>query len=250
MNSEMSLSKQNKQYLLSLGYTEETFDSIEKVMNNAVFIISEVEDPSSLEIISNIDAEEFLGNEIFLDTVAKSIFNSTTVRTIPHTFEEYNIIINNGKENTFFKEGGYIDIPQVEMLTHNIVFRASDIKWDTSNGFCKEELESEKDRQIDLPSTIYIPMEALPSLADLDGVSDYLSDETGFCHDGFVLECNMTIEEMYAELEHSNKELEEEYKDGETNWAANLECIIEEIEAAICIMEEIKEENEIGMDKE
>lgn len=49
--------------------------------------------------------------------------------------------------------------------------KATNIKWD---------VDSAKDRQF-LPKTLEIPK----NLDNLDDISDYLSDETGFCHDGF-----------------------------------------------------------------
>lgn len=48
----------------------------------------------------------------------------------------------------------------------------------------------------------------------------------------------MTIEEMYRRIEAIDAELEEEYKDGETVWASNLECERETLENKICELED------------
>lgn len=49
---------------------------------------------------------------------------------------------------------------------------AIDIEWDI-----------EKDNTIELPKTIKIP----DGLENEDDISDYLSEQTGFCHKGFSL---------------------------------------------------------------
>ena len=48
---------------------------------------------------------------------------------------------------------------------------AVDIKWDTD------------DEDVDLPNVVKVP----DNLTDGEDISDWLSDEYGFCHDGFVL---------------------------------------------------------------
>lgn len=53
--------------------------------------------------------------------------------------------------------------------------KATNIKWDTDGS--KALLKQ-------LPSEIEIP----EGMTDEDEISDYLSDKTGFCHDGFALE--------------------------------------------------------------
>lgn len=52
--------------------------------------------------------------------------------------------------------------------------RATNIAWDTDNEI------------VDLPTSIEIPED----IKDEDEISDYLSDLTGFCHKGFMLENN------------------------------------------------------------
>lgn len=50
---------------------------------------------------------------------------------------------------------------------------ATNIKWDL-----------EEDEEIILPSEIKLP----DNMTDEDEISEYLSDVTGFCHKGFLLE--------------------------------------------------------------
>lgn len=50
--------------------------------------------------------------------------------------------------------------------------KAVDIKWDTDGD------------NIDLPTEMEIP----EGMIEEDEISDWLSDQTGFCHYGFVLE--------------------------------------------------------------
>ena len=51
--------------------------------------------------------------------------------------------------------------------------KAVSIEWDADS---EEDMDS-------LPTEVDIP----PELTDIDEISDYLSDLTGFCHKGFVL---------------------------------------------------------------
>lgn len=52
--------------------------------------------------------------------------------------------------------------------------KATNIEWDVD---CEEQLE-------DLPTEIEIP----DGMTDEEEISDYISDVTGFCHCGYVLE--------------------------------------------------------------
>lgn len=56
------------------------------------------------------------------------------------------------------------------------MLKATQIQWDVD---CPEELD-------DLPNEIIIPERIHPD--DDDAISDYISEQTGFCHKGFVLE--------------------------------------------------------------
>lgn len=51
--------------------------------------------------------------------------------------------------------------------------KATHIEWDTDN-----------DELTDLPTEIEIPAD----MTDEDEISDYLSDLTGYCHKGFLIE--------------------------------------------------------------
>lgn len=51
-------------------------------------------------------------------------------------------------------------------------FIATEIEWDADN-----------DGNIELPESIEIP----EGMTDEEEVSDYLSEQTGYCHKGFVL---------------------------------------------------------------
>ena len=59
--------------------------------------------------------------------------------------------------------------------------KATNIEWDIDNEYTEEEKE---DLLATLPTEIEIP----EGMTDEDEISDYISDETGFCHKGFVLE--------------------------------------------------------------
>lgn len=59
------------------------------------------------------------------------------------------------------------------------MLRAINIKWDTDG------------ENIDLPDSIDIP----DYMTDLDEISDYISDQTGFCHFGFEIEGDIIDED-------------------------------------------------------
>lgn len=61
--------------------------------------------------------------------------------------------------------------------------KAINIKWDVTDG--AEDMTQEEINEIleSLPTEIDIP----EGMTDEDEISDYLSDETGFCHLGFEL---------------------------------------------------------------
>lgn len=112
---------------------------------------------------------------------------------------------------------------------------ATDIKWDIED----EEIEQ---RAIEGNSTtMEIPLDLWTHLSTDDyseEISEYISNESGYCHDGFVIECNMSVEEMYKAVEEIEDELVKEYREyGETNYAAELELKKEDLETAICLME-------------
>jgi hypothetical protein len=57
--------------------------------------------------------------------------------------------------------------------------KATCIDWDTDGD---EEVLKE------LPTEIELPNELTDGEIDYDGIEDYLSNKTGFCHFGYVLE--------------------------------------------------------------
>lgn len=56
------------------------------------------------------------------------------------------------------------------------------IKWDTDGD---RKLREQLPTEIELPDEIAIDEDGE---IDYDGINDYLSDETGFCHFGYVVE--------------------------------------------------------------
>ena len=59
---------------------------------------------------------------------------------------------------------------------------AYDIKWDTDGS------------KVSLPKTIKLPCDRV--WKDDDAISDYLSEQTDFCHNGFKIKCDMSVETM------------------------------------------------------
>ena len=57
--------------------------------------------------------------------------------------------------------------------------KAVNIKWET---------DGDKDVLSELPTEIELPNELTDGEIDYDGIDDYLSDKTGFCHFGYELE--------------------------------------------------------------
>ena len=64
--------------------------------------------------------------------------------------------------------------------------KAANIKWNTDGD--KKTLRY-LPKKMEIPSGMY----------DLDDISDYLSDETGFCHDGFFIEYDKDDVKEYLE---------------------------------------------------
>lgn len=63
--------------------------------------------------------------------------------------------------------------------------KATCIDWDLDD----DDLTPEEIEDLDLPDEIEIPDEILAAAEeDDDAIGDYLSDMTGFCHKGYVLE--------------------------------------------------------------
>lgn len=65
--------------------------------------------------------------------------------------------------------------------------KATCIEWDLDD----DDLTPDDIADLDLPDEIEIPDEILLAAEeDDDAIGDYLSDVTGFCHKGYVLEDN------------------------------------------------------------
>lgn len=68
-----------------------------------------------------------------------------------------------------------VTIYDILEVPERIIFKAKDTQWDTDG----EDL-----KDLELPKEIEIPEDLL---GDEEGISDYLSEETGFCHKGFCI---------------------------------------------------------------
>lgn len=65
--------------------------------------------------------------------------------------------------------------------------KATNIKWDVTDG--TENMTQDQINEIlnTLPTEIDIPNELTDGEIDYDSIDDYLSNQTGFCHTGYVL---------------------------------------------------------------
>lgn len=237
----MKLTDTDKKYLLSIGYDEKNFDQIEAAMNQSAIALFKEGDIDHCKMIDYETAREFLGNETLLSCVARSAFHFSSSIAIPHTFGKYNISIDSGemlggKKSIFFeKDGGEFDLIQIQNFVESPCIRVYNIEWDTDNEEYCDDLE--------LPDEMVIPFEHIVKYeVDLDFVSDYISEENEFCHYGFDIEFNYTAEELSTMIKKIDKELEEAYKDGETDWTSHLECIKEEAESMIYLIEECEKD--------
>lgn len=84
------------------------------------------------------------------------------------------IIIRDASVSTLLKELERRDVYFMNESSAKLALVAYDIKWDT---------DDDKDVLHDLPKEILIP----DGIVDDEEISDYLSDQTGFCHSGFKL---------------------------------------------------------------
>ena len=67
--------------------------------------------------------------------------------------------------------------------------KAINIKWDVTDGAEDMTKEDMDEILLTLPTEVEIPSYLITDNEDdsLDDISDWLSDEYGFCHDGFEL---------------------------------------------------------------
>lgn len=237
----IKLTDKDKEYLKSIGHEESDFAQIEEAINKSTFGVFREGDASKCKVVDYEMARDLLGSKTFLSGLSRSSFHYSTSREIPHTFGKYSISIDSGvifnskPSRLLTINNKNFDLESVKHLKDTPCIRVFDIKWDTRD----DDYEDDLDTLQMLPDEIIIPLEKIPEYAnELDMVSDYISNETGFCHDGFDIEFNYEVDELYKMIEKIDKELDGEYEDGETTWASNLECMKEEIEAMICLMEE------------
>lgn len=63
------------------------------------------------------------------------------------------------------------------------MLKAVDIKWDVTD----DDIDESDDKACEILESLPTEMNIPEGMTDLDEISDWLSDETGFCHDGFRL---------------------------------------------------------------
>ena len=64
------------------------------------------------------------------------------------------------------------------------MLKAVDIKWDVTDD---DDIDESDDEACEIPESLPTEMNIPEGMTDPDEISDWLSDETGFCHDGFRL---------------------------------------------------------------
>ena len=112
---------------------------------------------------------------------------------------------------------------------NNFKFIISHIEWDT-------EYEDELDY---LPDMIEIPLEEIPNIMTVDGLSDYISNITGYCHKGYFVNCNAELSDLYEAKNKIEEELSLERLDGKIQNTSDLQQLLEKIDAAIDLSEEL-----------
>lgn len=95
-------------------------------------------------------------------------------------------------------------------------FKATRIKWDVD----KEDVEE----SFSLPNEIDVPEEIVEEAMEkmVLEMSDYISDKTGFCHNGFALKCCLRTKEKLFE---ENEKLKSQLKEQETIRKLAEDCI-------------------------
>lgn len=222
----MILTDKDKKYFKSIGYEETDFAQIEEAMNKSTFGVFVEGDIDKCRVIDYETARELLGNEKLLNGLSRSAFHCSTSREIPHTFGKYSIsidscVIFNSKPSRLFTiNDKNFDLESVKYLKDTPCIRVFDIKWDITD----DDYEDDLDTLQMLPDEIIIPFEKTIGM-DMDDIADYISNETGFCHDGFDIECNYEIDELYEIINKIDKESNSKYKDLE-NMKVKLEALI------------------------
>lgn len=222
----MILTDKDKKYLKSIGYEETDFAQIEEAMNKSTFGVFVEGDIDKCKVVDYETARELLGNEKLLNGLSRSAFHCSTSRIIPHTFGKYSLSIDSGilftnnKSRLLKKHDEAFHLDSVENLKDTPCIRVFDIKWDTRD----DDYEDDLDTLQMLPDEIMIPFEKTIGM-DMDDIADYISNETGFCHDGFDIECNYEIDELYEIINKMDKESNSKYKDLE-NMKVKIEALI------------------------
>ena len=63
------------------------------------------------------------------------------------------------------------------------MLKAVDIKWDVTD----DDIDESDDKACEILESLPTEMNIPEGMTDLEEISDWLSDETGFCHYGFRL---------------------------------------------------------------
>lgn len=231
----MILTDKDKKYLKSIGYEERDFNQIEEAMNKSTFGVFVEGDIDKCKVVDYETARELLGNEKLLSGLSRSAFHCSTSRIIPHTFEKYSLSIDSGilftnnKSRLLKKHNIDFDIDRVEKLKDTPCIRIYDIEWDITDDYYDTDYEDDLEKLQMLPDEIIIPFEKIIGM-DMNDIAEYISNETGFCHYSFDIECNYEIDELYEIINKIDKELNSEYKD--------LESMKVKIEALISLLKE------------
>ena len=78
----MKLTKSDKEYLLSKGYSNEDFTAIEDASKNMVYTIFDTQDEFAPEAkIKKATAIDLLGRESYLSAIARATFYNSAVST-------------------------------------------------------------------------------------------------------------------------------------------------------------------------
>ena len=84
-------------------------------------------------------------------------------------------------------QAAYDDVKRFEKINSTITVRIYNIKWDID----EEDYSNEENEKLNLPNEVIHTFYEYNDINDedlLDEIADWLSDEYGFCHDGFEVE--------------------------------------------------------------
>lgn len=257
----MLLSKENKAYLKFLGYEESDMKQIEDACNESVFAVFRIKsrlpfEQEEVKIVTAEDMKQFLGEEKFIGSVARSVFHWGASGQIPRTMQEFGFIIDSGemlggKPSKLLKNFAPLEttVEEIIIMQNTPHIYATEIEWDIEWDEVYEILDNmtveEAAKALDIPVVHYdrmttserhdyafdkfhhcpgeldeflgisdkveIPAEIWENSDEYyaDDISEYISDKYGYCHQGFIIECNLNLEELYAlkESKAADKEL-------------------------------------------